>query len=215
MPKVNIYLNDQLAAAVKEAKLPVSSICQKALRSSLRELNLAAGLEEGRDALTGTWNFRHFEQQLELEAKRSEKFGRSFGVGVIDIDNFKQLNDEHGHEVGDEVLIEVASRIQAEIRDIDSFARYGGEEFALLVPESSRRELKELGDRICNAISSDPFEGLTVTISLGMHAIEKPRGERSKSLISEADRAMYLAKAGGRNQAVMLPERGAARKKGA
>ena len=105
------------------------------------------------DGLTGLNNRRHFFDQAKGEFERIRRYGRALSVVMIDIDHFKQLNDTHGHFVGDAVLREVARRIQEAVRTIDVVARYGGEEFAVLMPETDLAEAQEVAVRVCRRVA--------------------------------------------------------------
>ena len=91
------------------------------------------------DPLTGLWNFRYLSMSLAREIERSTRFDRPLAVLMLDLDHFKQVNDEHGHARGDSVLRELAHRVQEQIREVDTFARYGGEEFVVVLPETDGR----------------------------------------------------------------------------
>lgn len=158
------------------------------------------------DSLTSLYNHRHFQERLATELSRAERFGRPLSMVMLDIDNFKTLNDTHGHPIGDQVLKDVAKVLCSEVRDIDVVARYGGEEFALIFPETSVAEAKVAAERVRLGVKRHCFMGgdeqsLSVTISLGVaqypiHSLER------EGLIMAADLAMYQAKSMGRNRSV-------------
>lgn len=160
------------------------------------------------DAKLGIWNWRYFQLQFDTEINRSARFGLQFSLMEIDIDNFKTLNDTHGHLAGDAVLIELVGRVKSVIRDIDSFARYGGEEFLLLLPETKPDGAQTLAEKIRSVIAEKPFEGdpipkpISVTVSVGISCFPEHGSDRT-SLLRAADRAMYTAKSGGRNRVEM------------
>jgi diguanylate cyclase (GGDEF)-like protein len=156
-----------------------------------------------RDALTGLPNRRRLRQAGEEEHRRARRFGHPVAALLLDLDHFKQVNDRHGHGAGDDVLREVARRIQATVREIDVPARYGGEEFAVLLPETGLDTAREVGERIRLAVMSTPMETrkgpIPVTLSAGVAALEAGRGDLG-SLLEAADKALYQAKAAGRNR---------------
>ncbi|MDQ1586321.1 MAG: hypothetical protein QOH80_1686 [Actinomycetota bacterium] len=156
------------------------------------------------DALTGLWNFRYLSMSLGREIERSTRFERPLAVLMLDLDHFKQVNDSHGHARGDAVLRELAQRVQEQIREVDTFARYGGEEFVVVLPETTMDGATQLADRICHAVSREPFvtEGedpLDVTVSVGVAAFPD-HGSSAATLMRSADKALYIAKNGGRNR---------------
>jgi two-component system, cell cycle response regulator len=157
------------------------------------------------DAVTGTWNFRYFERRLEQELERSRRFGRLFALLLLDIDHFKLVNDRHGHQLGDEVLVEMTRRITAIVRDIDTFARYGGEEFVLILPETNLVGGIAVAEKLRGAVSSAPFAarsaagGVRLTVSVGI-ACYPEHATSTAELLRAADTAMYEAKRRGRNR---------------
>jgi len=156
------------------------------------------------DGLTNLCNHRHFQERLATEISRSQRFDHSLSVIILDIDQFKALNDTHGHPVGDMVLQEIAQLLVSEVRDIDVVARYGGEEFGLILPETAASEAMIAAERLRLAIQRHCFVGkdeqtIPVTVSLGVaqypiHSIER------EGLVMAADLAMYQAKSMGRNR---------------
>lgn len=160
------------------------------------------------DGLTGLWNFRYFQMQFDTELDRAARFHRPFSLIVIDIDNFKTLNDTFGHQAGDFVLIELASRVKEAIRDIDWFARYGGEEFVLILPETDADGGMRTAEKIRAVVADSPFIGelipdpLSVTVSVGL-ACFPSHGTDKTTLLRAADMAMYSAKTQGKDRVVM------------
>jgi diguanylate cyclase (GGDEF)-like protein len=157
------------------------------------------------DAVTGSWNYRYFERRLEQELERSRRFGRLFALLLLDIDHFKLVNDRHGHQVGDEVLVEMTRRITAIVRDIDTFARYGGEEFVLILPETNLVGGIAVAEKLRGAVAAAPFaarpggDGVRLTVSLGV-ACYPEHATSTAELLRAADTAMYEAKRRGRNR---------------
>jgi diguanylate cyclase (GGDEF)-like protein len=159
------------------------------------------------DGLTGVWNRRYLEMTLRKEIERAQRFGRPLSLLMLDIDRFKKVNDKHGHQRGDEVLIEVTKRMLGEIRgNIDVVGRYGGEEFVVLLPETPSGGARVVAEKIRTAIRDQPFVGVSaepvaVTVSLGI-ATYPEDGASAEELIRRADEAMYRAKAEGRDRVV-------------
>ncbi len=159
------------------------------------------------DGLTGLWNYRYFQMKLTEELERSGRFHRPLALVILDLDHFKKVNDEHGHQRGDSVLIELSARVKATIREVDVLARYGGEEFVLVLPETDVDGAKKTAARICEVVRQRPFGGrgetpLAITVSVGA-AIYPRHADDGAALIAAADAALYEAKNGGRDRYVL------------
>jgi diguanylate cyclase (GGDEF)-like protein len=159
-----------------------------------------------RDALTGLVNRTQMQELLEREVLRQARSARAFCVALIDLDHFKQINDRHGHPVGDEVLCAFARAAQAGLRETDTIARWGGEEFLLLMrdtePEPAGQvAVERLRMTIAELQPSQSVPALRFTFSAGV--AQHRGGEPLAHTIAEADRALYAAKAGGRNRVVV------------
>lgn len=157
------------------------------------------------DALTGLANRRSFSQALERELDRVARSGDVALLLMVDIDFFKKVNDTHGHVVGDMVLRQVAQRIHACVRPMDTVARYGGEEFSVVLPNCSHTYGEMVAERIRTSMESKPIEvsghlSLTLTVSVG--GAYAPQWIRSEAAIwlERADRQLYRAKREGRNR---------------
>jgi len=155
------------------------------------------------DGMTGLWNRRHFDLRMESELSRAIRFSEPFGVVFTELDQMKTVNDTHGHQAGDTVLIELARRLTEATRDVDVVARWGGDEFTLLLPNTGVAGAILLAEKVRHAVASEPFrvEGaeLHITISVGVAAYPE-HGSSGKDMVAAADAAMYRAKAGGRNR---------------
>ncbi|HEX6309850.1 MAG TPA: GGDEF domain-containing protein [Longimicrobiales bacterium] len=162
-------------------------------------------LQADRDPLTQLRNRRAFDVIFESESGRFTRHGRPLALLVIDLDHFKNINDQHGHEAGDEALVRTARVIEANIRDIDTAARFGGEEFVVLLSETGIRAALEVAERIRAAVARTEVEYRNRTIpiraSIGVSACPE-RVALPAELIASADAALYQAKAGGRNRVV-------------
>ena len=161
-----------------------------------------------RDPLTGLYNRRYLEEQLEAEFRFASRQGGPLTLLMMDLDHFKQVNDQHGHPVGDAVLRGFSASLRAGIRGEDVAARYGGEEFVVIcratqepvgvkIAERLRQRLEEL--RLVRELPE-----LRVTVSVGVASLPNPRITTSRELIEKADKALYVAKANGRNQVCAL-----------
>ncbi|MDQ2069241.1 diguanylate cyclase [Natronospira bacteriovora] len=157
------------------------------------------------DGLTGLLNRRHFEHCAREELQRASRYGHETGLLLIDLDHFKAINDRHGHEVGDRCLKAFGHLLVDELRRSDLLARFGGEEFIALLPETGRKRAMEAAERIRQAaegLSVEPeLESGELTLSVGV-AIAASEQTDLDALIRSADRALYAAKDGGRNQVV-------------
>ncbi|HEY1595732.1 MAG TPA: diguanylate cyclase [Thermoleophilaceae bacterium] len=157
------------------------------------------------DELTGLFNVRHFQESLDNEIERSRRFQSSVGLAMLDIDDFKRVNDTYGHQQGDLVLLEVARCLRALSRDIDEPARYGGEELAVILPQTDLNGAELLAERMRSAIEAlhikrlDGQGSLSVTASFGVASLPQSAGDK-ESLIAAADAALYRAKRGGKNR---------------
>jgi len=156
------------------------------------------------DELTGLANFRAFQSTLRHEVDRASRFDRPVALLMLDLDNFKAVNDTFGHLPGDAVLAEVARRISGCVREVDSVARYGGEEFAVILPETEAEGAAVTAARICAAVRDRPIAEevavpISVTISIGVAAVPSDAAT-AEALIGAADRALYEAKHAGRDQ---------------
>lgn len=152
------------------------------------------------DVVTGLRNHRYFQTRLREELQRSERQGTPTALLIMDLDNFKQVNDHHGHAVGDAVLHGIAQTLAASARGTDVVCRYGGEEIAMILPGTPREDALRAGERLRQAVAqrADP-RGLTVTISVGV-AVYPTHAKQADALVTAADTAMYQAKRAGKNR---------------
>lgn len=179
----------------------------RALRGStavaLRNADLLAELrrEASVDMLTGCRNRRGFDVAMSTELKRARRYGRPVSLVLIDIDRFKALNDDFGHPAGDETLRVLGGIACDTIRDTDIAARYGGEEFALILPETEKHNAALLAERLRQIIAKIPEERLPRPVTASFGVASFPDDEDSvDGLVAAADRALYRAKAAGRNR---------------
>ena len=169
------------------------------LSSALMESDREHRSESVLDGLTGMLNRRSLAARVAELTEQSQIAGASIGLIVGDIDNFKAVNDEHGHAVGDAVLVDVAYALRKELRAFDMAYRLGGEEFLVLLPGASASEAAELAERLRMAVAAFPAGGVDVTMSFGVAS--SPGGALDyQALFAAADGALYEAKGAGRNR---------------
>jgi diguanylate cyclase (GGDEF)-like protein len=159
------------------------------------------------DSLTGLHNRRYFDSALDIESRRSMRYGLVLSLLLLDLDLFKPINDLHGHRFGDLVLTRVGEILRRAVRDSDLACRFGGEEFAVILPETGRLGAFSLAERVRQGVQrafDKPFEGLQLELSVSGGVATFPvDGGNAESLVEGADRAMYLAKKTGRNRIVL------------
>ena len=154
------------------------------------------------DRLTGTWNRAHFDKTLAVEISRSVRYHQPVALVLLDIDNFKQINDTHGHAIGDEVLRELVKVVRNNIRTSDMLFRWGGEEFVILAPSTSYRSATKLAETLRAKIEQHEIKTAgNITVSLGV--AEHVSGESENTWFRRADDALYAAKNSGRNRFVI------------
>ncbi|AKJ95808.1 MULTISPECIES: GGDEF domain-containing protein [Thioalkalivibrio] len=167
------------------------------------------------DPLTGLFNRRHMDRRLDEEVSRARRYGQPLSVVMLDIDQFKPINDRLGHLIGDYILTTLAERMQQVLRRSDLAARFGGEEFVVVAPHTDLKAAMALGEKLREAISGHPItltghqaappcapDTLTVTVSVGIASLDaNPKSrDTAETLIARADDALYRAKQDGRNR---------------
>ncbi len=169
---------------------------------SINLLNLATY-----DPLTKLYNRRAIVEYAEKEVERSKRYNHQFSIILLDIDDFKGINDTYGHTIGDIVLKQLAEIIKNEVRDIDRVGRYGGEEFIIVLPETKTENAFKLAERIRTKILEREFNigdyKISITISAGISGF-RTHGDTFEEILQAADLALYQAKKKGKNQVVML-----------
>jgi len=153
------------------------------------------------DTLTGLYNRGKIDELAQIELERFRRFGHPFSIILIDLDDFKNINDTHGHQAGDIVLKEFAKLLQATTRKTDSLGRWGGEEFLVLSPSTTLAGAKTLAQAISNALKQATFQGFgSVTVSIGV--AQYRQGETYKDFFARVDRNLYTAKTTGKDRIV-------------
>jgi diguanylate cyclase (GGDEF)-like protein len=158
------------------------------------------------DGLTGIFNRRYFEMRIIEEIDRARRFGNGMAVIMVDIDQFKRLNDEFGHLLGDEVLRQVSSIFHQQLRKIDVVCRFGGEEFAVLLSQTNAHHAFGVAEKLRRLVETWQFPGVarSVTISAGVASFPD-HGTARDELVKAADAGLYAAKLAGRNRVLLAP----------
>ena len=194
---------DELIAAREQARAAEERIAK--LQEDLDE----ASRLMRHDQLTGALNRRGLEEMFEAESARAQRRGSSLAVALLDIDNFKRLNDNFGHKVGDEALIHLARVVRQHLRPQDVLARYGGEEFVILLPETTPAEAYNALTRLQRELTREFFmtdqQKVIITFSAGLTLMR--REESMQPALARADAAMYQAKQAGRNRVVIADDK--------
>jgi two-component system cell cycle response regulator len=207
---LELGINDYLVRPVEQQELTARLKTQARrkryndqLRASVTETMEMAVI----DGLTGLHNRRYLDSHLQTLFDRSVARRRPLSVMMTDIDHFKAVNDKWGHDGGDRVLREFATRLRKNVRGIDLACRYGGEEFAVVMPDTEAHIAEKVAERIRAEIASQPFivagdgTAIEVTVSVGVSSL-KPYSDGVEALMKRADVALYEAKSGGRNRVV-------------
>ncbi len=190
-------------------------LSRKKVTDALRD-TVRSGIEAAViDPLTGLHNRRYAMPHLARIAERATQTGKPFAVMVADMDHFKRINDTLGHAAGDAVLVETAHRLRENLRAVDLVARIGGEEFLIVLPGAGLSNARKAAKRLCRLIQSTPFKvpdqvaRVEATISIGMTVVDPARGAKAteaqtpEALLDRADKALYGAKAEGRNRVTL------------
>jgi len=156
------------------------------------------------DSLTGFLNKKNIQERLEEELSRGRRENRPVSAVLLDIDNFKLINDTHGHSVGDQVILEIAGRLRGSIRRHDHIGRFGGDEILVLLWHAATEPLRIVAERLCRCVSQEPIPTdagpLQVTVSVGGASSEEHLDIPAQDLIKVSDQALYDAKHRGRNR---------------
>jgi diguanylate cyclase (GGDEF)-like protein len=185
--------------------LGTASLMIFALRTRLEGLAANLSVQANTDSLTGLPNRRAFDERFEVESNRAVRDGRPLAVAICDLDGFKQVNDQLGHDAGDEALKRASRAIRRAVRIVDGVARLGGEEFGVILPNASETEAHRVGERVRDRIREE-FAGdlIPLTISCGLASFG--RDGEGGALLRAADQALYRAKAQGRDCTVTYVE---------
>jgi diguanylate cyclase (GGDEF)-like protein len=196
-------------AALLAGFLLLAIVLAYVLARALTGLHSQVAQQAVTDSLTGLSNRRFLDQQLEREVERAVRFGHELSLLILDADDFKEINDQHGHQVGDAVLITVADVVRSTTRTIDITARYGGDELALVLLETGSHGAAILADRLRENVRAAKIRGLergSVTISVGVATLPDSADD-VRNLIGAADQALLVAKRAGKDQTRSAPGR--------
>jgi two-component system, cell cycle response regulator len=210
MRGLEIGVNDYLMRPVDKNELLArtrSQVRKRRYTERLRD-NVQISIEMAiTDALTGLFNRRYMENHLGTLIEQAGARGKPLALMVLDIDYFKSINDNYGHDAGDDVLRDFALRIKRSIRGIDLACRCGGEEFVIVMPETDMAVASMVAERLRRRIAAEPFpisqgsKSIPVTLSIGIAAL-RGQDDNAASLVKRADQALYRAKRDGRNRVV-------------
>jgi two-component system cell cycle response regulator len=196
----NDYLRRPLDLGELEARV-MAALRVKRLHDALLDANRRLARQALSDDLTGLANRRHGAHQLGREIALCVRHGRLLALLHVDVDRFKAINDTHGHQAGDQVLVEVARRLAAAMRTGDELARWGGDEFVAILPDTDEAGALRAAERVRAAVAAQPVPVagmvLGVTVSVGWAHWS---GDTPDDLLARADRALYTAKDAGRDQ---------------
>ncbi len=193
---------DELAKAYE--RIESKSRQLEAHQEALEEANARLQRLATTDDLTGLLNSREFARRLDVEIERSRRTNEPLSIVLADVDHFKRVNDEHGHQAGDGVLRRVGEALRNSARTVDSIARYGGEEFVAILPATEASRARIVAERMREAIADSVVGDRRVTASFGIATFGA--GMNSDAAIRAADRALYASKAAGRNRTTHIQD---------
>jgi diguanylate cyclase (GGDEF)-like protein len=199
--RVSSLLEENPVAREKRAALLASRLPEfsKFLALALKTPDLYTRAVQ--DGLTGLWTKRHFLTQAKDLLAAARRYGEPLAIIMVDVDHFKKVNDQHGHQAGDEVLKGVAAILRKKVRGGMAF-RYGGEEMSVLLPKAGAAGAAEVAERLRQAIDAHRIAGIKVTASFGVAEFDAAAMSGWEDLVERADEALYKAKEGGRNRVV-------------
>ncbi len=151
------------------------------------------------DSLTGAFNRRKMDELIQAESLRSDRYNTFFSMIIFDLDDFKEINDKYGHDIGDQVLVQLVESVKNDLRSVDAVGRWGGEEFVILLPGIKIHQAAYVAQRVCKKIEKTEFiKGIRMTASFGV--AQRTKSESFESFYRRLDQAMYRAKSNGKNQ---------------
>lgn len=211
MRALDMGVNDYIVRPIDRQELlaRVNTQVRRARYAEQLRTSVQASLEMAvTDALTGLYNRRYMETHLSHLIEHSINRGKALSILSVDVDFFKAVNDTHGHDAGDKVLQELASRMRDNLRSVDMPCRVGGEEFIVILPTTDVEIAKKIAERVRKSVSSKPFYigsssiTLNATVSIGVAGLAGPQ-DKIEELLKRADQALYSAKRDGRNRVTL------------
>lgn len=200
------YITKPFAPAVVQARVRIHLKLRR-LTQELQHANTELTRMAMTDSLTGIFNRRHFLNAAGIELTRFQQLSNPAGMMMLDIDHFKKINDQYGHDTGDQVLVHTTVTCKKILRKDDIFGRIGGEEFTVLLPQTHLNETGLIAQRLCDLLSTAPVHtdagAIHYTASFGVTQLKKEDSNCEQAL-KRADIALYKAKQKGRNQIVVL-----------
>jgi diguanylate cyclase (GGDEF)-like protein len=194
---------ERFAEAVERLADAAGAVQAVAVEELLRVRSRELESEANTDPLTGLYNLRFLQRQVAQLLDVHRRYGHPFALLLMDVDGLKRINDAHGHQAGDRVLMQVSMAVRRSIRSVDTAARLGGDEFCVLAPEQDAKGALLLAERLSSAVEGEVTAPETPPVGLSIGVAGCPEhGDRAEALIDVADRAMYRAKAGGEHIAV-------------
>ena len=196
----------QFADAVEQLVEAIAAVQAEAMEAHVQTRSRELESQANTDPLTGLGNLRALQRQLANLVDNYKRYSHPFGLLLMDIDGLKRINDSHGHQAGDRVLMQVGMSLRRSIRSVDTAARIGGDEFCVLLPQQELKSAAKLAARLATAIEEEvaaPGEP-SVSVSIGV-ASSPEHGDGPETLVDTADRAMYRAKAAGEGIALGDP----------
>jgi|GEM_PF-3591196 len=157
------------------------------------------------DGLTGLYNRRYLNENLDAEVKKAHRLGHNLGLMILDLDFFKKINDRFGHQTGDAVLVEASKALRSHVREVDIVGRFGGEEFMVIMPDTDLPGVQVAAEKLRASIAEIRLDTLAnegITVSIGFASLLESDSRRAGDFVQVADEALYKAKAAGRNQCV-------------
>jgi diguanylate cyclase (GGDEF)-like protein len=197
---------ERFADAVEQLVEATGAIQAAALEAHVQSRSRELESQANTDPLTGLGNLRALQRQLGTLLDVHKRYRHPFGLLLMDIDGLKRINDSHGHQAGDRVLMQVAMSLRRSIRSVDTAARIGGDEFCVLLPEQDLKSAAKLAARLATAIEEEVASPGDPSISVSIGVAASPEhGDDAEALVDTADRAMYRAKAAGEGIALGDP----------
>jgi diguanylate cyclase (GGDEF)-like protein len=197
---------ERFAEAVERLVEAIGAVQAAAMEAHVQTRSRELESQANTDSLTGLGNLRALQRQLGILLDVQKRYRHPFGLLLMDVDGLKRINDSHGHQAGDRVLMQVAMSLRRSIRSVDTAARIGGDEFCVLLPQQDLKSAAKLAARLATAVEEEVAtpDDPPVTISIGVAALPE-HGDDAEALIDTADRAMYRAKAAGEGIALGDP----------